>query len=136
MTTMHFAPRRSHLPMLGAPSVTGDSHLERRDTSPGETMRRTATVTAIVLFIALMAHAVAAVEVTIAALAVIAIAGVGAALASEANLRWHPHWVRGTATHVHERAPLTGVDDTLDDSFPASDPPSWTTLRSGPPADG
>jgi hypothetical protein len=26
------------------------------------------------------------------------------------------------------------VDDVLDDSFPASDPPSWTTLRSGPPA--
>ena len=25
------------------------------------------------------------------------------------------------------------VDDVLDDSFPASDPPSWTTLRSGPP---
>ncbi len=28
------------------------------------------------------------------------------------------------------------VDAILDDSFPASDPPSWTTLRSGPPADG
>ena len=26
------------------------------------------------------------------------------------------------------------VDDVLDDSFPASDPPSWTSLRSGPPA--
>lgn len=25
------------------------------------------------------------------------------------------------------------VDDVLDDSFPASDPPSWTTMRSGPP---
>jgi hypothetical protein len=25
------------------------------------------------------------------------------------------------------------VDDVLDDSFPASDPPSWSTLRSGPP---
>ena len=30
----------------------------------------------------------------------------------------------------------TDVDDVLDDSFPASDPPSWTTLRSGPPAAG
>jgi hypothetical protein len=28
------------------------------------------------------------------------------------------------------------VDDTLDDSFPASDPPSWTPLRSGAPANG
>ena len=26
------------------------------------------------------------------------------------------------------------VDDALDDSFPASDAPSWTALRSGPPA--
>ena len=25
------------------------------------------------------------------------------------------------------------IDDVLDDSFPASDPPSWSTLRSGPP---
>jgi hypothetical protein len=26
------------------------------------------------------------------------------------------------------------IDDALDDSFPASDPPAWTALRSGPPA--
>ena len=34
-----------------------------------------------------------------------------------------------------DRATYTvDVDDVLDDSFPASDPPSWTSLRSGPPA--
>ena len=30
----------------------------------------------------------------------------------------------------------TEVDDVLEDSFPASDPPSWNTLRSGPPTAG
>ena len=28
------------------------------------------------------------------------------------------------------------VEETLEDSFPASDPPSWEPLRSGPPKDG
>ena len=28
------------------------------------------------------------------------------------------------------------VDDALDDSFPASDPPSWSALRTGGPATG
>jgi hypothetical protein len=46
----------------------------------------------------------------------------------------------GRATPVHVTPDdwrLTGrpgdLDDVLDDSFPASDPPSWTTMRSGPP---
>ena len=35
-----------------------------------------------------------------------------------------------------ERDAGVDVDAILDDSFPASDPPSWTTLRSGPPVGG
>ena len=34
---------------------------------------------------------------------------------------------------VERTPPVAYVDDVLDDSFPASDPPSWSTLRSGPP---
>jgi hypothetical protein len=37
---------------------------------------------------------------------------------------------RGIATGWHSAL----VDDVLDDSFPASDPPSWNSFRSGPPA--
>ena len=39
--------------------------------------------------------------------------------------------VNGTVERVWETA---DIDDVLDDSFPASDPPSWSTLRSGPPS--
>jgi hypothetical protein len=36
---------------------------------------------------------------------------------------------------MRRRDPGIDVDAILDDSFPASDPPSWTTLRSGPPVE-
>lgn len=32
-------------------------------------------------------------------------------------------------------APEPAVEETLEESFPASDPPSWAPLRSGPPKD-
>lgn len=97
MTTPNFASTRSHLPMLGttaAPEPTGRGTATDRDTSLCASMRRTATVTSIVLMLALIAHAAAAIEVTLIALGVIVLAGFGAAVVTEANMRWHPSWIR------------------------------------------
>ena len=47
--------------------------------------------------------------------------------------------IDGGAYEVRPRGAVPGrwqsalVDDALDDSFPASDPPSWTGMHSGPP---
>jgi hypothetical protein len=87
---------------------------------------RPVTIALAIGAVLLTAHAVAGAAVSFAALALITAVSFGAALASEAQLRWHPRAVRPSRS--------TTVDDVIDASFPASDPPSWSTLRSGPPA--
>lgn len=97
MTTPNFARTRSHLPMLGVPAAPASSDrgaTTERDTSLRAAMRRTVTVTSLVLLLALIAHAAAAIEVTLIALGVIVLAGFAAAVVAEANMRWHPSWVR------------------------------------------
>ena len=44
--------------------------------------------------------------------------------------------VNSDAEVVRANETEEAIDETLDESFPASDPPSWAPLRSRPPKDG
>ena len=96
-------------------------------------LRRVLGTTGAVVSLSLLLHAAAATALTLSGFGIIAVAGLGAGLVGEANRRWHPVWGEPRLTERSPRRMLTDVDDVLDDSFPASDPPAWTTLRSGPP---
>jgi hypothetical protein len=70
-------------------------HRQRRDEAPrGSALFRMLAGTLGIVMLGLLGHAIAAVELTLAGLGVIALSGFAASAASEAHQRWHPRrWV-------------------------------------------
>ena len=89
---------------------------------------------ALVLLAGLMVANVAPTPLIVVA---VALASLGAVAVVESERRRIPQQRSENVGEVTTRSArdqlAVDVDDVLDDSFPASDPPSWTTMRSGPP---
>jgi len=146
--TINFVPIRYARPPSDAPASirgTGDSTVPRPpDRSCRATLRRILLGTTMIFLLGVASLLASATSLTPSGLALLTVVGLGATLVGEANLRARhgrrePPGLPDAGPRSALDAPrphrlIEAIDDVLDDRFPASDPPSWTTLRSGPPA--
>ena len=91
---MHLAPTRYARPpspaSIGSAKPDFGADARRPDTSRDATLRRVLVGTLVIVLLGVAAHFAAAISLTLSGLVGITLAGFGAMLVGEANLRTHP----------------------------------------------
>ena len=118
------------------PPLLKDTHMNRYSIF-GES-RRLLALSASIALVLLTGLIVANVAPTPSIVVAVAVASLGSVAVVEAEKKSISRQRSESVDKVIVRSvgrdrPTVYVDDVLDDSFPASDPPSWTTMKSGPP---